>query len=243
MQNTAEALIAATLKLRQVVGDMTFPLPVAMVYNPLDYAWGVHEAYIRQYASTPKKTLFLGINPGPFGMAQTGIPFGEVTAVRDFLKLERPVGRPAQEHPKRPVSGFACTRSEVSGRRLWGLFAKRFGTAEAFFNDHYVLNYCPLLFLEASGCNYTPDKLPIAAFNALMEPCDAHLEAVIKVLKPTWVVGVGGLVASRCQKVLSHLPVQYGQILHPSPANPQANKGNWGALVTEQLKLQGIWSA
>ncbi|MEZ5305054.1 MAG: hypothetical protein R3F11_31085 [Verrucomicrobiales bacterium] len=51
-----------------------------------------------------------------------------------------PVDKLPDEHPKRPVEGFACQRSEVSGKRLWGLFAERFGAADAFFRDHFVLN-------------------------------------------------------------------------------------------------------
>ena len=81
------------------------------------------------------------MNPGPFGMVQTGVPLGEIAAVRDWMGIEATVEKPATENPKRPIEGFACTRSEVSGRRLWGLFAERFGTAEAFFTDHFVANY------------------------------------------------------------------------------------------------------
>src|SRR5689334_22585808 len=78
---------------------------VCCVYNPLEYAWPAHELYLEKYAAAPKQVLFLGMNPGPFGMAQTGIPFGEVAAVRDWLKIQTPVKKPAREHPKRPVEG------------------------------------------------------------------------------------------------------------------------------------------
>ena len=132
------------------------------VYDPLDYARRAHAAYLDAYAGSRKRVVFLGMNPGPFGMAQTGVPFGDVAQVRDFLGIEAPVGRPASEHPKRPVQGFACARSEVSGTRLWGAIAAQFGTPARFFADHFVANYCPLLFLEASGRNRTPDKLPAA---------------------------------------------------------------------------------
>jgi len=109
------------------------------------------------------------MNPGPFGMAQIGVPFGEIASARDWLGLEGPVGQPRTVNPKRPVEGFACARSEVSGQRLWGLFRARFGAPEAFFAEHFVANYCPLVFFEG-GRNLTPDKLPMAEH---APPCSA----------------------------------------------------------------------
>ncbi|MFZ9991160.1 MAG: hypothetical protein ACO3J6_01935 [Opitutales bacterium] len=160
---SAEPVIRATIALRKALAGRSFPTPADFVYQPLDYAWAPHEAYLRRYAAAgPKKVLFLGMNPGPFGMAQTGVPFGEIAAVRDWMGLEMPVGRPDKEHPGKKVTGFACHRSEVSGRRLWGLFRERFGQAETFFADHLVHNYCPLLFLENTkqGRNVIPEELP-----------------------------------------------------------------------------------
>ena len=68
----------------------------------------------------PREILFVGMNPGPFGMAQNGVPFGDTAMVRDWLGIEAPVERPRREHPKRPVLGLRMTRGEVSGARLWG---------------------------------------------------------------------------------------------------------------------------
>jgi single-strand selective monofunctional uracil DNA glycosylase len=214
---------------------------VAYVYNPLYYAWPVHEAYLRRFGTGPKQVLFVGMNPGPFGMLQTGVPFGEVTAVRDWLGLEGPVGQPAQLHPKRPVQGFACRRSEVSGRRLWGLFARRFGTAQAFFAAHFVVNYCPLGFFDSAGRNLTPDRLPQAAATAaLIQACDRHLRQVVTILRPRWVIGIGQYAAERARLALNMAGVQFGQILHPSPANPAANRA-WERTVSRQLQTLGVW--
>jgi single-strand selective monofunctional uracil DNA glycosylase len=157
---TSISLIDAALRLRAAVTKLRFAAPVTHVYNPINYAWAAHELYLRRYANGRKRVLFLGMNPGPFGMVQTGVPFGQIAAVRDWLGIEAKIGKPPNEHPKRHVTGFACRRSEISGERLWGLFAKRFGSAENFFDEHLVINYCPLAFLESSGRNRTPDKLP-----------------------------------------------------------------------------------
>src|ERR1044071_4850841 len=170
--HTTKELIAAARELSTRVNRLKFKSPITHIYNPLDYAWPAHEMYLRQFGGYQKRVIFLGMNPGPFGMAQTGIPFGEVAAVRDWMKIKTPIGRPANEHPKRPVHGFDCLRSEVSGRRLWQLFAERFGASEDFFAEHFVVNYCPLVFCEASGRNFTPDKLPAAEQARLFAVCD-----------------------------------------------------------------------
>jgi single-strand selective monofunctional uracil DNA glycosylase len=235
-----EALLAAARRLRAETNRLKFQPPVAHVYNPLVYAWAPYEAYLRKFSTSPKRVLFLGMNPGPFGMVQTGVPFGEVAAVRDWLKIEGPVGKPAQPHPRRPVSGFGCTRSEVSGRRLWGLFAERFGTPKAFFAGHIVMNYCPLAFLEDRGRNRTPDKLPASEKAALFDACDRHLRAVVAALRPEWVVGVGEFATRRAEAVFERGSLKVGAILHPSPASPAANR-DWKGLATRQLKELGVW--
>jgi single-strand selective monofunctional uracil DNA glycosylase len=223
------------------VRDMAFQPPVNTVYNPLDYAWKAHEAYLRRFANPAKRVVFLGMNPGPWGMAQTGVPFGEIAAVRDWMGIREPVGKPAREHPGRPIEGFDCAKSEVSGRRLWGLFAERFGTAEAFFRDHFVANWCPLVFMSASGANITPDKLPAAESMALATACDAHLEGLLRFFRPEWAIGVGSFAEQRIRNVAHHLTgLKTGRILHPSPASPAANR-DWAGQATAQLQSLGVW--
>jgi len=239
LDHAAQA-VAAARELRRAVAGLDFPPPATHVYNPLDYARKPHEAYLRRYGAGAKRVLFVGMNPGPWGMVQTGVPFGEVAAARDWLGLAAPVGRPPREHPKRPVQGFDCPRSEVSGRRLWGLFAERFGTPERFFAGHLVLNYCPLAFLEESGRNLTPDKLPAAAVAPLFAACDRHLERLIALYRPQWLLGLGAFAARRLEAVVRDEGVRVGRVLHPSPASPAANRG-WAAAATRQLVDLGVW--
>lgn len=234
------SLITAARKLRDAVQPLKFPQPVAYVYNPLTYAWAAHEKYLRQFGRGPKRVLFLGMNPGPFGMAQTGVPFGEVAAVRDWLGIQAAITKPGREHPKRPVEGFACPRVEVSGQRLWGLFAQRFGTPEKFFREHFVINYCPLAFLETSGRNLTPDKLPARATAKLHTACATHLRRTVEILKPEWLVGVGDFAQQRAVELFDGTSLRVGKILHPSPASPAANRG-WATQAEKQLADLGIW--
>ena len=229
----------ATAELCTALEPLSFGSPVTHVYNPLVYARAPHEAYLKRYGASPKRVVYLGMNPGPFGMAQTGVPFGEVTLVRDWLGIEGTVHRPSPEHPRRPIEGFACLRSEVSGARLWGALKERYGDPAAFFEHAFVANYCPLVFMEESGKNRTPDKLARAERAALYAACDRYLNHIVDALTPSHVIGVGKFAADRALEALAGRPVQVGIIPHPSPANPAANRG-WLPLVDAALSTQGL---
>ncbi|MEO8270473.1 MAG: uracil-DNA glycosylase family protein [Aureliella sp.] len=241
--STPKKIIAAADALRRDAAAIDFSAHVPWFYNPLDYAWEAHQQYLRKYACGTRRVLFLGMNPGPWGMTQTGVPFGEIEAVKNWLYIDAPISKPAREHPKRPIEGLGCGRSEVSGRRLWGLFAERFESAKAFMSEHFVANYCPLVFMEESARNITPDKLPASLRLPLEALCDQHLAQLIFILQPQWVVGVGAFAekcASRVVAANAIENVQVGRILHPSPASPAANK-DWNGTAVRQLEELGIW--
>ncbi len=233
------ALSDISRALSRRVATLRFAEPVCCVYNPLEYARVPHEIYLERYGGGTKEVLLIGMNPGPFGMVQTGVPFGDVTMVRDWLGIEGPVAKPPREHPKRPVLGFACRRAEVSGARLWGWARHRFGTPQRFFERFFVANYCPLAFVEESGRNLTPDKLPAAEQRALSSACDEALRAVARTLRPRIVIGIGGYAERRARAALEGEQVAIGTILHPSPASPLANRG-WAATVERQLEALGV---
>lgn len=224
--------------LSREVGRLAFDAPVTHVYNPLSYARASVETYLERWARPGKEAVFLGMNPGPWGMAQTGIPFGEVSLVRDWMGIDVRVKKPRDEHPKRPVQGFACERSEVSGQRLWGWVRDRFGDPDAFFERFFVWNYCPLVFMEESGKNRTPDKLPAAESRPLFAACDEALARMVEYLDPEQVIGVGRFAEDRALAVLGEERT-VGRVLHPSPASPIANRG-WAPQAEEQLIAQGI---
>ena len=237
---TAAALIRAAKELSEAVETLHFAPPVSHIYNPLSYAWKAHEAYLRRFGTGRKKVVFLGMNPGPFGMVQCGVPFGEIAAVRDWMRINNGVEKPAQQNPKRPIEGFACTRSEVSGRRLWALFQQHFASAEAFFAEHFVANYCPLAFFD-QGRNLTPDKLPSAESTPLYAACDEHLRKVVEILEPQWMIGIGAFAETRAAKALQGMDIRIGKILHPSPASPAANRG-WSEAASKQLNALGLFA-
>jgi single-strand selective monofunctional uracil DNA glycosylase len=233
-------LVSIALKLREAVRPLRFSAPVSHVYNPLDYAWPAHRAYLERFGKGPKQVVLVGMNPGPWGMAQTGVPFGEVSAVRDWLGIAARLGRPEREHPARRVGGFACTRSEVSGRRVWGWARELCGTPERFFAHFFIANYCPLLFLEESGRNLTPDRLPAAERRPLEAVCDAALARAIERLEPQIVLGFGSFAARSAARALAGAGVRVEQVLHPSPASPAANRDWSGALMRRLAELGAL---
>jgi single-strand selective monofunctional uracil DNA glycosylase len=231
-------LVAAAERLHRRTSRLRFGAPVSHVYAPLGYAWPIARAYLEQYGRGKKQVVFVGMNPGPFGMAQTGVPFGEVALVRDWMKLTGRVTRPRSEHPKRPVLGLDCPRSEVSGARLWGAFAKKFRDPAEFFARAFVLNYCPLLFVEASGKNLTPDKIRANERAPLEAACDEHLADALTELAPRVAVGVGQYATKKLVSLA--LPgLEVVGIPHPSPASPAANRG-WNDLAAKALTQAGI---
>lgn len=232
-------LIRISRRLRREVDQLEFQDPVAYVYNPLDYARKPGELYLERFGAKKGRVVMVGMNPGPFGMAQTGVPFGEIGFVRDWMGISGTVRPPKSFHPKRPVQGFDCHRSEVSGARLWGWAKERFGTPERFFDRFFVLNYCPLAFVEDTGRNRTPDKLPAHERDALYEVCDRALAAALDALAPQMILGIGGFARKRVEDVLGETSIPVGGILHPSPASPKANRG-WAKEVERELAALGI---
>jgi single-strand selective monofunctional uracil DNA glycosylase len=218
---------------------LRFAEPVDRVYNPLEYARASSELYLERYFKPGVEALWLGMNPGPWGMAQTGVPFGEIAAARDWLRLEAPVGKPKNEHPKRPIEGYNCARSEVSGRRVWDWAQTRYATPEAFFEQFFVWNYCPLVFMEASGKNRTPDKLPVEERNKLFKLCDQALREMVELLNPERIIGVGRFATDRAKIALKDSGLPIHTVLHPSPASPMANRG-WAEQAEKQLQAMGI---
>ncbi|MEE2837160.1 MAG: uracil-DNA glycosylase family protein [Myxococcota bacterium] len=204
------------------------------------YARSAWDLYCARYGQGTRKVLALGMNPGPFGMSQVGVPFGEIAHVRDWLGIETPIGKPPVEHPKRPILGFACTRSEVSGRRLWGWAKETYGTPEAFFETFFITNYCPLVFMEGpNGRNRVPEKLPAVERAPVFEACDRALLQTVELMQPELILGVGKFAEKKAQQVVGHLDVQIGSVPHPSPASPIANRG-WSPLMDAALKELGV---
>lgn len=225
-----ERIIEASSKLRDDVEKFADSLvkegSVDAVYNPLAYAWEPHRAYLELASGGGAKTLLLGMNPGPHGMGQMGIPFAATSVVRDLLKITNlEVGQPREPHPKRPISGLDWPKEEVSGTRLWGLLANEYGSAESIFKSVFLLNHCPLmLFSGERATNITPDKITGPTTKALLERCDEHLREVVDIMQIERVIGVGRYSEKRALNALSGIDISVTTCWHPSPASPLANR-------------------
>ena len=225
-----ERMIEASSKLRDDVEKFADSLvkegSVDAVYNPLAYAWEPHRAYLELASGGGAKTLLLGMNPGPHGMGQMGIPFAATSVVRKLLKITNlEVGQPRKPHPKRPISGLDWPKEEVSGTRLWGLLANEYGSAESIFKSVFLLNHCPLmLFSGERATNITPDKITGPTTKALLERCDEHLREVVDIMQIERVIGVGRYSEKRALNALSGIDISVTTCWHPSPASPLANR-------------------
>ena len=225
-----ERMIEASSKLRDDVEKFADSLvkegSVDAVYNPLAYAWEPHRAYLELASGGGAKTLLLGMNPGPHGMGQMGIPFAATSVVRELLKITNlEVGQPRKPHPKRPISGLDWPKEEVSGTRLWSLLANEYGSAESIFKSVFLLNHCPLmLFSGERATNITPDKITGPPTKALLERCDEHLREVVDIMKIERVIGVGRYSEKRALNALSGIDISVTTCWHPSPASPLANR-------------------
>ncbi|CAD5118156.1 DgyrCDS6890 [Dimorphilus gyrociliatus] len=238
----ANSILDIEIKLCNELASLEYLHPVSFIYNPIDYAAELHCDFISKYGQNPKKVLFVGMNPGPFGMAQTGVPFGEVKTVKDWFKVEGKIGKPAKECVKRKISGLECQRSEVSGERFWSLFKKLCGTPDNFSKAAYVHNFCPLLFLKESGKNLTPVDLKIDLRKKVNSMCLKSLSEVIKVIEPKWIIGIGKYAKDNIDKACKLFDIENVKtavVMHPSPANPQANKG-WENIAIAQLSEIGV---
>jgi single-strand selective monofunctional uracil DNA glycosylase len=238
-----KSLVDAAKKLHSACSNLKDELgpPLSFTYEPLDYAWQVHEQYLTRYGGLGAKTVLLGMNPGPWGMGQTGVPFGDVSKVIDYLRLAGDVGSPTETHPKRPVHGLDCTRGEVSGTRLWSIIEEIYGDADSAHQQLFVVNHCPLLMFDEEARNLTPDKLRGESAKRLLQVCDEHLREVVTALGAERVVGVGAYARKRAEIGLGDLAdskVTIDSIPHPSPASPLANRNggaDWRAEVRAVL--------
>ena len=104
MPDTVAVIQSIYADLSERVDALTFGSPVTHVYNPLAYARVPAWQFLARAGGARGRVLLLGMNPGPYGMVQTGVPFGTVSRVRGWLGIEAPIGRPWVWCSKEPLS-------------------------------------------------------------------------------------------------------------------------------------------
>lgn len=236
--------VTVTKNLNQRIETLSIEDKVEWYYNPLDYAFPVHEAYLEKFGSDRKTGFFLGMNPGPWGMAQTGVPFTDPYIARDWMELpRRSVGSPSNERDARPIEGWESDRKEASGQKLHGFFRSIYGSLENFFENHIVMNYCPLVMYSEEATNLTPEDLLKADRESIFEICDPYLADLIEFYDPDVLVGIGRFGQRRLMDVLDLTESEVAYLPHPSPASPIATRDGgdyWRGLVRDMLEERGL---
>jgi single-strand selective monofunctional uracil DNA glycosylase len=218
-----------------------------LVLDPGRYGERWHHRFRRCYPVGPRPLLVFGLNPGPYGMAQTGVPFTDLKRLefhlprlwRELLAAREPVALPGLAPPS--LRPFLTRTFESSSVRVYKFLERAFGSAEQAFRRVAFVNPCPLLFIDrATGENRTPADLPRAA-PRLMREFDALrrttvLEAVSE-LEARGAVLLGKDVARAAAPALrAALPAD--SVLeweHPARAVPET----WARGLHESLAARG----
>jgi single-strand selective monofunctional uracil DNA glycosylase len=140
-----------------------------LVLDPSRYGERWHAPFRRLYPPRARPLLVFGLNPGPYGMAQTGIPFTDLKRLAQGLP--RLAAELARSGERLSLPGLApsslqpfLTRTfESSSVRVHRFLRLAHGSAERAFREVVFVNPCPLLFIDrALGENRTPADLPRA---------------------------------------------------------------------------------
>ncbi|KAF7991960.1 hypothetical protein HCN44_010761 [Aphidius gifuensis] len=225
-------LLNIELNLSINLDKLNYNNPIDYIYCPIIYAKTVHFNYLNKYCRDKKNIMILGMNPGPWGMSQTGVPFGEINIVIDWLKINGHIDKPKRQHEQRQVDGFSCKRSEISGRKFWSLFKKLSNNPDTFFRHCFLRNFFKptIIIIIIAG----PEQ------KKLQEFCDQALIEVIKILDVKVIIGVGRFSEQRAKKVVktAKLSTKVLWMIHPSP---RATIGkNWQNLTLDFLKKENL---
>ena len=60
-------------RLCQKLLPIKYGYPVTVIYSPLTYAFQTHRDFVVKYCTSERTLMFLGMNPGPYGMSQNGV--------------------------------------------------------------------------------------------------------------------------------------------------------------------------
>ena len=280
-------LIKTTCALADDLHALRRPAGVSHVYNPLRYMWPAHERFLSRHYVTdrasapdgrldfyepagtarPRQYLILGMNPGPHGMVQTGLPFGDVVNAAAMLgyrtgdQVLAPVLDGVELHPGRPVIGLVATRREASGERLWGGLAAIFGGLDQTLAQCFAANYCPLAYFadDAQGTNVTPEDFGKKTINGKPNPrhdpgyaaeldkiCLPYLVRVARAMRVEVILAVGryaeakaNIIAALCPEATRRCPSpKVVYLTHPSPLATRS-AGEWATMARHALENVG----
>jgi single-strand selective monofunctional uracil DNA glycosylase len=224
-----------------------------LVLNPGRYGERWHARFRRAYPMSPRPLLVFGLNPGPYGMAQTGVPFTDLKRLesalpglwKDLVASGEPVTRPGLAPPS--LARHLTRTFESSSVRVYRFLERAYGRPELALREVVFVNPCPLLFIDPeTGANRTPADLPRAlrarkaaelvhAFEELRRA--TVLEAVAE-LEPRGAILLGRDVAAAVGEALraalgARSVVEWE---HPARAVPET----WSRGLADELRKRGL---
>ena len=228
------AIIELYKSLNIELDELKFFPPCFYVYNPLSYCFESFKIYFEYLNTEEEINLFFGINPGPFGMAQTGIPFGDKETVKNYLKIEPKIDidKIPKQHPKKQILGLEVKRVEKSGRIFWGVIKEFYPEKYDFFKSNFVLNFCPLCFLDEQGRNITPKVLRKEDQIALYKILEIFMLKLFKLIKIKKLIAIGDETFSYLNALNTKLKIQ--TIIHPAAyKSPEFIKNEYKIFLKE----------
>jgi single-strand selective monofunctional uracil DNA glycosylase len=226
------------------------------IWNPGLYAASWHALFRKEYPASAGCILVFGLNPGPYGMAQTGIPFTDLKRLREHLpRLAKGLERRGCSLAgvglaPRSLRPYLSRTFESSAVRVYRFLSRGWGSAEDGWRSVVVANPCSLLFMDAAGENRTPADLvgavsrrtgSLVAARRLRERCNAlrRLAAreAVRVLSPRGVVLLGKDAQRAMQTGIAPLlgPDSILGWEHPARAVPD----RWAMGLLEEIKRRG----
>ncbi|XP_073819638.1 uncharacterized protein isoform X2 [Musca autumnalis] len=213
-------------------------------YNPVVHAAEIHCNYLQKYLDSPKRILFVGMNPGRYGALQTGIPFGNITTVKIGMGLKGRITPTPGQRGKIRIRGLEAPEVEhdSSSTRFWRLISELFDGAENYldllFEKCFVHNFCPLVFIDSDGLNVS---LPYIEPNPrLFAECRKTLGKQITLLKPDLIICIGKFVRSMLSKTRQAKGREILMIEHPSYKN-YISADKWIEDAKEVFQSNGLF--
>jgi len=245
VNTVADQILAASDRLSERLAALP-PVGDLVALDPTRYCRSAWAAYL-QMAARLGCVLVVGMNPGPHGMAQTGVPFTDPWIV-DELDLQAPRADvpPADipavgswRHRSHRARGVLGSKREESAKRLWPLLREICAPyaavgpsadkiAEAtrrVCNEVLLVNALPICWLDPAGKNVSAEQVekraPAQVREGLRDLVNEWLQAVADILRPAAVIGVGRwareFVTDLDVDHFVEIPFRDG-IKHPSPS-------------------------
>ena len=205
------------------------------VWNPQLYGLPLYRRFAAEHLPHARGGIVaFGLNPGKYGMAQTGIPFTDVTrAARVGIAIEPPGLAPASLRPF--LKSYRVERSSAS---VYGLLDEAWGSPREGWRALWAVAPCGLLFLEKDGENVTPADARLARRDDVRELRLRVIRESIAAAKPRGVLLLGQDVARVAAEALAAEDVLV--VDHPVARGPgRRGPAWWAQTVTEAVRKKG----